>query len=395
MKKILAIFLILTILSGCTPAQELVPTEEQTSSPAETAPAVETPEPETEAEPEISQLPMVAVSVPLSVDTVTADSGEVLYRNTTQTMQLTMRDPGVADKIILDFLNRVDSHTDDANTIRQAALSADPTAYGWDTYFYDLIYNPTRVDHSVLSLYGESVFFDGGMHPQRICTAASYNMVTGDVLTLGSILYHLDAKNALADLVVAKLDALAEEKYLLDGYADVVRKRFQKDESFDEDWYFTTEGLCFYFAPYEIAPYSSGVIIAQIPYSELTGIIADEFFPAEEDLSQGDIQAVPVDSADMDNFTQITELTLDAEGQMFFLYTDGAVRNLTIECDAWKDGLAGEIPSYAIFGMYTLTPGDAIMLKVALSDETAQLRVSYESDGTRQTVILTPDFLNG
>ncbi len=396
MKKILAILAMLAILAGCAPVQEPVPTENQPPVMETDAPAAEATE-ATEAEtiPPIPQLPMVAVSVPLSVDTVKTDSGDSVYRNTKQTMYLTARDPSVADGIILDFLNRVDSHTDAAEAVRKASESATTEEYAWGGYFYDLIYNPTRVDHSVLSLYGEAAYFDGGLHSQRICTAANYNMVTGDVLTLGSILYHIDSKAALGDLVLEKLQAIAEEKYLLDGYEDVVRKRFQRDESFDEDWYFTTQGICFYFAPYEIAPFASGVISAEIPYAELSGIIADEFFPAEQDLSQGSILCVPMGKADMAQFTQIAELTLDAEGDMFFLYTDGTLRNITIETGLYNAEREEFLPKCTVFGTYTLTPGDSVMLKLAISQEMEDLRLTYESGGQVHSILLTEAFLSG
>lgn len=395
MKKFLSILLALTLLAGCAPLQE-----PETEPPVQTdVPEInnqqqeETSAPQEEvSEPGIAQLPMVAVSVPLTVDTVTADDGTTIFRHTHQSMQLTMRDPDVADKIIIDFLNRVDAHAPTAESILQTARNDYTGIPQWNTYFYDLIYNPTRTDHNVLSLFGESVSYSGGNHPQRICVAANYNMVTGDVLTLGSILYHIDSKDALAELVIQSLDAIAEEKYLLDGYDDVVRKRFAVDESFDEDWYFTDEGLCFYFAPYEIAPYSSGVITAQIPYSQLTGIIDDAFFPAETDLVEGSILATPLDNADMEQFTQIAEVTIDQDGEMFFLYTTGIVRDLRIQ--AYNVSVDGYTEASTIFATYTLSPGDAIMLKISLNDEAQGLQLSYKSGGEDHHITLTPDFLN-
>lgn len=397
MKKFLALFIVLAILSGCAAVQEPVPTE--TEAPTDAEPTVATPEVtepvETEPEPVAEQLPMVAISIPTNVKTSTAEDGTVIFRQTSQSMQLTMRDPDVADKIILDFLNRTDAHNQAAADIEAEAQTADHSDPAGSIFFYDLIYNPTRIDHSVLSLYGEAVSYSGGNHPQRICTAANYNMVTGDVLTLGSILHHIDSKNTLVDLVLNSLDSIAEEKYLLDGYDDVVRKRFEKDESFDEDWYFTNEGLCFYFAPYEIAPYASGVIVAQIPYSELTGVIADEFFPAEEDLGTGNILTSHIDSADMDQFTQIAEITIDQAGEMIFLYTDGILRNVQIHAGAYNAERDVFVSNAVIFSTYTLTPGDALMLKIQISDDMADLQLTYESGGELHHDILTSEFLNG
>jgi len=389
MKRILVLLLIIALLTGCTPVNPIVPTEPteaQTEDAAVTEPATIAPtEAETEPEPVAVQLPMVAVSVPHAVETITADNGDVIYRKTTQSISLTMRDPDVADKIILDFLNRIDSQSGDEPHVRAAAEAAYSADSYWDTYFFDIIYNPTRVDHSILSLFGDVVSYSGNNHPQRTCVAANYNMVTGDVLTLGSILYHIDAKSTLCDLVIQHLDAIAEEKYLLDGYQDVVRKRFNRDESFDEDWYFSNDGLCFYFAPYEIAPYTSGVIVAEIPYSELTGVIADDFFPPEEDVLEGNVVSVDMDAADLDQFNQITELTINDDGDMILLYAVGAVRNVRIETGLLNG--SAFTPEHTLMGTYTLSPGDAIMLKVNCSDE-KPIRVSFESGDELHYILL-------
>ena len=394
MKKFLVLLLIAVLLTGCAPTQEIIPTKATVPSVTEEI-AVTEPEEiiptEVETEPValIEQLPMVSVSVPHTVDTITGENDDVIYRQTTQFIQLIMQDPDVAKKITLDFMNRVSDLCLDEAVVREAAKAAYGADDYWDTYFFDVIYNPARVDHSVLSLTGEAASYSGSNRPQRTCIAANYNMVTGDVLTLGSILYHIDAKNKLADLVIAQLDAVAEEKHLMDGYQDVARKRFNRDESFDEDWYFSSNGLCFYFAPYEIAPYTSGIIIAEIPYSELTGIIADDFFPPEEDVLEGNILTAPMSSADLDQFTQVTDLTIDQNADVIFLYPEGAVRNVRIQSGVINaDGKFED--AYTLFGTYTLTPGDAIQLTAQISNETP-LRVCYESGSEYKEIILSSE----
>ena len=397
MKKILAILLLCVLLVGCGPqkVQEIESTEppvaEVTTEPvsAETEPPTEA-----ETEPADQQLPMVAVSIPLSVDTMEADDGNTIFRKTSQSMQLTMRDPDVADKIILDFLNRVDTLTADADTVRQAAEAAYTADDTWANYFLDVIYTINRADHGVLSMYGELTSYSGGNRPLSQCLAANYNMVSGDVLTLGSILYHIDCKDDIANLVVSCLDSVAEEKSLFDDYQDIVMQRFARDESFDEDWYFTNTCLCFYFAPYEIAPSSSGVIITEIPYSDLAGLISDEFFPAEEVESNGEILCVSAENAQMDQFSQIAEMIADNDGEMFFLYTNGTVRNVYIQTIPSTDDYVIEA-STSVFSTYTLTPGDAVMLKILPNEETPTLQISYESSGQTQVIILSAEYLKG
>jgi hypothetical protein len=92
---------------------------------------------------------------------------------------------------------------------------------------------------------------------------------------------HPDAsKEDFITIILEKLSQIAEESDLFQGYEDGVRSRLGGDENLYEDFYFTSTGLCFYFAPYEIAPYASGIITVEIPYSELTGLIYDGYFLA-------------------------------------------------------------------------------------------------------------------
>ena len=396
MKKLLCILFTFTLLSGCVAHPQLTPSETTLPMNTDTTPAISNVPDSTETEPVplFPQRPMVAVSMPLNIEIAQNDDGNVIFRSTKQSMQLTMRDPDVADKIILDYLNRVDVHSQAIDAVHDAAEAAYAADANWSTYFYDLIFNPTRTDHGVLSLYGEAVSYSGGNHPQRVCLSANYNMITGEVLTLGSILYHIDSKNKLTELAVSELRKIAEEKYLLDDYEDIARQRFGRDESFDEDWYFTNEGLCFYFAPYEIAPYSSGVISIQIPYSSLAGVIDDAFFPAETDLSEGTLHCVAFESADMAKFSQITEVNIDPDGQMFFLYTDGVIRNVQINQSIVSDSAYGYTQTYTIFQTYTLTPGDAIMLKIPTTENIPALTLSYEGS-TQNEITLSSEYFYG
>ena len=395
MKKRLVTLLAVILLAGCAPKEVPISTPTETAHPPETVhPQVTEPAPtiaETEPEPEILQQPMIAVSLPLNIESIQDDAGLQIYRSSRQSIQLTTRDPEVANAITLDFLNRVDMDAEHLQSIRQAATQADTSVEYWSEYFYDRLYQPTRLDHSVLSMYGETVSFCGENHPQRICSAANYSTITGDILTLGSILYHIDAKEELAELVIESLDAIAAEKYLIDGYDDVVQKRFNRDESFDEDWYFSTTGLCFFFAPYEIAPYVSGVIMTEVPYSKLSGILADEFFPAEEEHYEGTIIATHINNTTADQFTQITELTVDPDGELYFFYTTQSVRNLQIYQTI--DGEYGYSQDCTIFRTYTLTPGDAVAIRISPEIGSNAIFMTYESLGSTQSISLFAEFL--
>ena len=380
MKKWIALLLaVMLLLSGCSNvvgSNDPGPTgqEEHTSNQLENIPSNEDNVSNTVSSP------MITVSVPVFIDETTATDGTVIFRNIRQSMQLVMPDQDVADKIIIDFLSRIELGAASSDEVKQQAQVAYVSSNNWIPYLNSISYAPKRIDQSVLSLYGSNLQFDGGAHAENTSRAANYNVLTGDVLTLGSIVVEESSINKLCNLVITKLQAVADEKYLRDGFEQSVKQRFNGDESTDESWYFSATGLCFYFDQYAIAPYSSGVITVEIPYAELIGIIDDAFFPPELDAVSGSVKTISVENADVTRYTRICEVVLENEAPMRIVYTEGTVQNLRIVLlDAVLNG------EYTVFATPTLTNGDAVVIQ-ANTNMFRQLIIVYESNGREMTI---------
>lgn len=347
MKKIittiLAVCMLLTLLGCQQPDNSTTTSTDSNTSPTDAVITMD--------------VPFTAVSVRAYTETTPADDGTVVFTKTAQHIGLTLSGQAAADNIILDFLNRVDAATANAETIAASAKNAYTGSDNWIPYTSSVQFNPTRIDQGVLSLYGTSVSYTGGSHPDYSCVSANYNLITGESLTLGSILTGVDSVSTLKQLVLDDLKNQAEEKYLRTGYEAQVNQRFAGEESYDDDWYFSDEGLCFYFAPYEIAPYSSGVIIAQVPYEKLIGIIADEFFPPERQNLKGTVQMVPFDSQ-ASQYANISELVFDNEGQMYALEADSCVQDLRLTVTDPESA-----DTYTAYAALYLNPGDAIIVQ--------------------------------
>lgn len=382
MKHIMILLLVMAlVLCGC--AKEKLPADSNVQNSADAPENNTMNESDWESmDPEYTQQAMVSVSLPVVNETTVADDGTTLCNYTYQNIYLVVQDQQIADTVIVDFLNRQDSHHTAAKTISDQALAEYANQENWMPYNYEYLYSPTRIDYNVLSMYGENVVQYGSSNPQVECSAANYNMISGDVLTLGSILYHIDAQDKLCDLVLENLDVIAADKQLYDEYPDIVRQRFSRDESYDEDWYFTNTGLCFFFTPYEIAPYVSGVVTVEVSYSDLSGIIADEFFPLEEDIAKGVIQVELLNEMDLGAYTQIAELPLNEEGEHIFLHCDGLVRDVKIDIGTWNESGTEYTPTCTVFATYALTPGDGIMIQAAIPDTAPNLRLTYH-DGNQ------------
>lgn len=389
MKRYLAIIVAATlILSGCTLSPGDTNTSEPTIHETENTITTDAPEIETEITTQTNDqqsnatLPMITVSVPVSSEDTTADDGTVIFRVVKQNMHLVMQDPDVADRIIVDFLNRIDHvASTHEETLEQAKNAYQPSEV-WTPYLCSITYAPTRIDQTVLSLYGTNVHYTGGAHAVLAPRAANYNIVTGDVLTLGSIITDANAVEKLCALTIENLSAVADEKYLRNGFEETVQQRFSVEESYDEDWYFTTTGLCFYFDQYAIAPYSSGVITAEIPYAELTGIIDDAFFPPELEECVGAVLTKPAEDADMNAFSRISEVIVDTEAPMYVIYCEGTIQNLRITLND------AELASgYTLFASQTLCSSDAIVIQ-ADPNLFHHFEITYDSNGQTYTIPL-------
>ena len=118
MKKLLIAFLTFALLlAGCGTSLGGNETTEPLENSAANTPNTEAVELQTKpADQEVNAaLPMITVSVPIYSEDVTAEDGTVIFRTITQNMRLVMQDPDVADRIIVDFLNRIDHVTSTHN----------------------------------------------------------------------------------------------------------------------------------------------------------------------------------------------------------------------------------------------------------------------------------------
>lgn len=324
---------------------------------------------------------MVAVSVPAVTETTKASDGTVLFEYTYQNMALVLNNEDVANKIILDFLNRVDTTKLPADSIKASAKSAYPSAKDWIPYLYSITYSPVRIDGNVLSLFGNHVVYNGAFHPDRTCVSATYNLQTGEALSLADIMDPQASLEGICQLVLDVLGKKETELSLDPGYEEIVKQRFKTDISHDESWCFTADGLCFYFAPYEIAPYITGVVHAEIPYSSLKNIVKAEYLPARRAQVSGKLTVEDFDVNKVEQFTRIAETVLNKDGNMYMVYTNDKVQDVKIRITDANN-------SYTAFATYGLMPGDCIMVQ-ADDSMLAKIEISYASGNKTQTAKIT------
>ena len=356
-----------TSSSQSTPAATTNTTTQETTL-ADTQPVIIAP---------TEQMPMISVALPVQTHSVTHDNGTVLFQNIYQDISLIVPDPEVANQIILDFLNRTDM-TESANQLtEQAKADYSESLEYWSPYLSRITYDPVRLDSSIMSMYGSYVSYSGAAHAEATYRSVTYDLLTGSVLSLDDILTDSVVSEDIYKLV---LENIKNDTSLYNDYENTVKSRFQKSFSSEKDWYLSDIGLCFFFSPYEIAPYSSGAIIATIPYENLTGILEDAYFPAERITVSGNIFTSAFQEEDLEDYTQIAEVILDPEGEKLILHTDDAVYDVRIEVGSWSADGSVYTPTNAIYAGYRLTPGDAIMINAHLNETLPTLRLSYTTE---------------
>lgn len=400
MKKILCCFLgilILLNLAGCRFfSSGTKPSDSQATNPSTASSEPQT-EPGTTGPSVTGQVPLYSISLPTSEETITADDGTVLFRHIFQEVVLTTGNASVTDAVTGDLLRRIDTNISSLNGLISAAkASYTPGKEGWSSYFFEVQYTPTRIDAAMLSLQGTESSYAGSGNPSSTGVSVNYHMSTGQVLTLADVLCDTEAAaNALCQLLLASLAESAEENALFDDYAEVISRRFQADLQQDGGWYFTEDGLCFFFHPYDIAPYSSGTIHTLIPYSKLGGILADAFFPAEEPDTDGQLLAVWFDNADLNSFDCFSELILDAGSDTMLLYTEGFLFDVTLEQGYWDSQANRFISTSTVYAANCLSPGKAFVLEAPLSNTTPTLLLRCRSGGKDSSFFLLEDIQTG
>lgn len=355
-----------------------------------------TSDPETDSQP--LRLPLIAVSLPIIREDLFHDDGTLLFSHLYQDVALIAPDAEAAEQVVLNLLNQIDMGQSFSQEVRGWAEEYYDPDVDWYSYSYQLLYNPTRIDEKVLSLFGAEVAYSGGHHPNTVCVSASFDMVTGTLLTLEDVLVDGSAATELSQLIIEDLTAHKKEYQLYDGYATVVNERYGGVAANWMDqpaWYFSNVGLCVYFSPYDIAPYVSGQILVEIPYDQLTDIVKADYLPPEMPASKGTMAISLAQDLDLEQYSQFAEAILNDQGERFVLYADDLVTNVKLEQGSWSADGSVYVPTATVFMAHTLCSGDAVMVQDWIPDTMPFLRLSYESGGKTVTQYITQSGKDG
>ena len=331
---------------------------------------------------------MISISLPEMTNTVLSEDGVVLFRHTFQDVSLISPNPRVNEAVTLDLLQRMDINASTIVELENMTQYYTPGTQ-WSTLYYEFLYSPTRIDSSVLSLIGAESIYSGSGQANNSIICVNYYMPTGNVMTLAQVISEESgAQDALLQALLQVLAHNATQWNLYEDYNESVIRYFPSYLQQESIWYFSPEGLNICFAPYEIAPLSSGTVVATIPYEDLVGILRSDLLPVQYAPVTGSIQVADLATAPLDRYTYFAECILTAEGNNHLITTNTILYDVRLELGFFEiDG--SFISSATVFAANSLCSDQAIRL--CWTPDSQQILLRCTTGGKPQSFLLTLD----
>lgn len=313
----------------------------------------------------------MTVSYGFEDEELKSDDGTTYYRQSLGTATVSSKDERAAERINSSLAELYVRFGADAEYTRRVA--EDQPDGEQIALSYYCAPSVTRCDTRVLSAVFDVSQDIGGIHADSTRTSRSYNADNGSLLTLADI-----AKNEeqLKTFIKNYVIGLAAGDDYKEGGVSILFDDFEStiNDLVDAgaNWYFSDGGLMFYANPYDIAPYSRGVLLFEIPYSALAEFIDEGFMPVEYEGENGMLLADDGDKLDRSSLNILGTVTIDEDGQSVVLSAEETVYNVKI----YTSGRMLWQRNY-------LTTGEGVEVKSFIPDSQPSIAVSYElADGT-------------
>lgn len=256
-----------------------------------------------------------------------------------------------------------------------------------------------RCDTRVLSLVFDVAQNLGGVHDSLVRFARSYDAYTGDLLSLDDVAKNTEQlKTFIGNYVIGLAGG---EEYMPDG-ASILFPEFEETikaiVADGQQWYFDERGLVVYANPYDIAPYSYGILCFTVPYTALEEFMdADYMPPLEHEGENGMMLAEAGESFKRDGVSMVGSVTVGEDAQSVILSAEETVYDIKLysaDRMLWQrnymtDGEAMELMCF----IPDVVPN--IMLEYRLADGTVINRGIFQSgkDGSILLVEMSEDEL--
>ena len=181
----------------------------------------------------------------------------------------------------------------------------------------------SRLDDAVASFRYADYAFTGGVHGYTAEYGMSYDMASGEQLTLASLTDDEWALKEVCRQYILEVIESEEWEYAqglfpeYKSYLDTVLK----------NWVFTADGLQFIAQPYVIAAYAVGTLRFTVPYERIAHVLDEKWIPAAHE--RGD-SAVTV-TVEEEVPSGLTNFVVSDTGMQFVVKVSGTVHDFAVE----------------------------------------------------------------
>ena len=242
------------------------------------------------SQPEMPELTF-AVGTPLTHEsTYTADDGTLLLHTNYELPQLELRtadgalyEPGAAATqsaavAVRDAFNAEMERCYAAVLSNESELAQEARDhYGSDSMSFEYIYYEDELlgevvyqTDGLISVLANAYAFYGGAHPNTSTLTWSFDLTTGEFLTLDALNAQSSTDSALGKTLVDTLASEIVNRIYEEGLDDYLYDDFYSyvyDLSSNAHFYFSGSGMTVNFDAYVLGPYASGPQTFEIPYS--------------------------------------------------------------------------------------------------------------------------------
>lgn len=261
---------------------------------------------------------------------VDREDGHVLITTSTSQIHLLSENHEALQKA-LDALNRknlnrqqtfFENSTEDAREMYKYSPEQ-MGDQGWESEF---TLTSARADETVLSLKQTDYTWCGGAHPYTSVNGITYDSQTGLELSLKDIAKDYDG---IYTYVCKKLQEEYDPTTFFDEYQDTVKTMFygEGDSEYPIQWFLTADGVTFWFNQYEIAPFSAGPIIVEIPFAGNEGLFQEQYVTSKTSYIRNLSENASVD-ADVNGDGKKETVSYTVERDYY-----GGGRAITVTCD--------------------------------------------------------------
>lgn len=153
------------------------------------------------------------------------------------------------------------------NEAIKSYLYAKENNFPFHPYEAIMEYVVTYNNNCFLSYYYDQYTYTGGAHGMTIRTSNTFELVRGTMLPL--YCYFKSGVNykwlLTQEIIKQANDRLKDNPGIyFDDYESLILNTFNEDH-----YFLTPEGLSIYFQQYDIAPYSTGIVVFTIPYETI------------------------------------------------------------------------------------------------------------------------------